>query len=166
MDAAWEQNAVERVEPLSESGGLVSEEAIRKVLTFMLADEEYAFDILAIEEITRPLAVTHVPRVPPHVVGVVSLRGRVIPMVDLHVRLGLSAFVSERKNRFIICQTEHSTVGVVADKINGIVALSPDQLKPPPAKITASGSGYTKNIARLRDRIVMVLDIEKVLQIG
>jgi len=136
-----------------------------KVLTFLLANEEYAVDILVIEEITRPLVVTYVPRVPPHVMGVVSLRGRVIPILDLHERLGLAAFTPGKKNRFIIFQMEQAGVGIVADKINDVVRLNRHQLQPPPAKIKASGSGFIKNIGRVGDRILIILDVEKVLQI-
>jgi len=136
-----------------------------KVLTFLLANEEYAIDILAIEEITRPLTITYVPRVPPYIMGVVSLRGRVIPILDLHARLGLSAFSPGKKNRFIIFQVEQSGVGIIADRINDVVTLSKHQLQPAPAKIKASGSGFIKNIGRVGERMLIILDIEKVLQI-
>jgi len=145
--------------------GMMKEGSSHKVLTFLLGNEEYAIDILVIEEITRPLVVTYVPRVPPHVMGVVSLRGRVIPILNLHARLGLAAFTPGKRNRFIIFQMEQAGVGIVADKINDVVSLEKHQLQPPPAKIKASGSGFIKNIGRVGERILIILDVEKVLQI-
>ncbi len=156
--------AVEPWQGHGERGLLKGGKAI-KVLTFLLANEEYAVDILVIEEIARPVAVTHVPRVPPYIRGIVNLRGRVLPILNLHVRLGLSAYVPGNKNRFIICRTESAEMGILADKVNDVVELEKHQLQPPPAKIAASGSGFIKNIGRVGGRILIVLDIDKVLQI-
>ena len=148
-----------------ETRGLLKQDGVSKVLTFLLATEEYAIDILFIEEITRPFAVTYVPRVAPYILGVVSLRGRVIPILNLHARLGLASFVPGDKNRFVICQMERSEVGIVVDKVSDVVNLTSDQLQAPPAKIAASGSGFIKNIGRVKDRILIILDVEKVLRI-
>ncbi len=144
---------------------LVKVDTGTKVLTFLLANEEYAIDILIIDEITRPIAVTYVPRVPPYIRGIINLRGQVIPILNLHLRLGLSTYVPGNKNRFIICRTESTDVGIVADKVNDVVHVEKHQLQPPPAKISASGSGFVKNIGRIGERILIILDIEKILQI-
>ena len=156
--------SLERVDEEKQSA-LARAGTLNKVLTFFLGHEEYAIDILFIEEITRPLSVTYVPRVPPYIMGVISLRGRVIPVLNLHVRLGLTAFALGKKTRFIICQMDDVEVGLVADKVNDVVSLDHYQLEPPPAKIAASGSGFIKNIGHIGERVLIVLDIEKVLQI-
>ncbi len=148
------------------SGGLIKVETALKALTFLLAEEEYAIDILVIEEISRPIAVTRVPRVPSYICGITNLRGRVIPILDLHVRLGLAPFVPGSKNRFIICRTEFAEVGILADKVYDVVNLEKHQLQPPPAKIVASGSGFITHIGRVSERILIVLDTEKILQIN
>ncbi len=136
-----------------------------KVLTFWLANEEYAIDISVIEEITKPIPVTYVPRVPPYINGIVNLRGRVIPILNVHVRLGLAPIVPGNKNRFIVCRTELAEVGILADRVNDVVHLEKYQLEPPPAKIAASGSGFIKNIGRTGGRILIVLNGDKLLRI-
>ena len=141
------------------------EDRVLKALTFLLANEEYAIYILVIQEIARPIAVTHVPRVPAYIRGIANLRGRVIPILDLHTRLGLSAFVPGSRNRFVICHTESGEVGILADKVNDVVELKRNKLQPPPAKIAASGSGFITHIGRVGGRILIVLDTEKILQL-
>ncbi|MBI3358655.1 MAG: purine-binding chemotaxis protein CheW [Nitrospirae bacterium] len=159
------ENALEQWEGAGQ-GGLVKGDDAVKALTFWLANEEYAIDISVIEEITRPIVVTTVPRVSPYIKGIVNLRGRVIPVLNMHVRMGLAAFVPGNKNRFIICRTEQSEVGIIADRVTDVVCFEKYQLEPPPAKITASGSGFIKNIGRVRERILIVLDTDKILRIA
>ncbi len=159
------ENALETWEGAGQRGLVKGEEAF-KALTFWLANEEYAIDISVIEEITRPIVVTTVPRVPNYIKGIVNLRGRVIPVLNMHVRMGLIAFVPGNKNRFIICRTEQAEVGIIADKVTDVVCFEKYQLEPPPAKIAASGSGFIKNIGRVKERILIVLDTEKILRIS
>jgi purine-binding chemotaxis protein CheW len=158
------ENALEKWEGPGERG-LVKTKEVFKALTFWLSKEEYAIDISVIEEITRPIAVTYVPRVPPYIKGIVNLRGRVIPVLNMHVRMGLDPYLPGNKNRFIICRTEQAEVGIIADKVNDVVSLEKYQMDPPPAKIAASGTGFIKNIGRVKERILIILDTEKVLQV-
>jgi purine-binding chemotaxis protein CheW len=158
------ENALEKWEEIGQRGIVKGEDSF-KALTFWLANEEYAIDISVIEEITRPIVVTTVPRVPPYIKGIVNLRGRVIPVLNVHVRMGLAAFAPGNKNRFIICRTEQSEVGIIADKVTDVVCFEKYQLEPPPAKIAASGTGFIKNIGRVKDRILIILDTEKILKI-
>jgi purine-binding chemotaxis protein CheW len=159
------KNALEKWEGPGERG-LVKTQETFKALTFWLSTEEYAIDISVIEEITRPIAVTYVPRVPPYIKGIVNLRGRVIPVLNMHIRMGLDPYLPGNKNRFIICRTEQAEVGIIADKVNDVVSLEKYQMEPPPAKIAASGTGFIKNIARVKERILIILDTEKILRVG
>jgi purine-binding chemotaxis protein CheW len=167
MEALVDNNLEKSLEKWEQVGerGLIKTEDSLKALTFWLAHEEYAIDISVIEEITRPIVVTTVPRVPAYIKGIVNLRGRVIPVLNVHVRMGLSAFVPGNKNRFIICRSEQSEVGIIADKVTDVVCLEKHQLEPPPAKIAASGSGFIKNIGRVKERILIILDTDKVLRV-
>ena len=159
------ENAVKKWEEPGSLAQLKTEESF-KALTFWLANEEYAIDISVIEEITRPVTVTYVPRVPLYIKGIVNLRGRVIPVLDMHVRMGLSAYVPEKKNRFIICRTEQAEVGIIADKVTDVVSFGKYQIEPPPAKVAASGSGFIKNIGRVKERILIILDTAKILRVN
>mgnify|MGYP001561479579 CR=1 FL=1 len=165
VETAAVNTAIEKWEEPGQRGLIKTEEAL-KVLTFWLADEEYAVDISVIEEITRPVAVTYVPRVPPYIKGIINLRGRVIPVLNIHVRMGLAPYVPGEKNRFVICRTAQAEVGIIADKVNDVVSLDKYQIEPPPAKIAASGSGFVKNIARVKERILIILDTGKILRVN
>ncbi len=158
------ENSLEKWEEVGQRGLAKTEDAF-KALTFWLADEEYAIDISVIEEITRPIVVTTVPRVPAYIKGIVNLRGKVIPVLNMHVRMGLATFIPGNKNRFIVCRTEQAEIGIIADKVTDVVCLEKYQLEPPPAKIAASGSGFIKNIGRVKERILIVLNTDKILRV-
>ena len=150
-----------------ESGqrGLTAGSDALKALTFWLADEEYAIDISVIEEITRPMIVTTVPRVPSYIKGIINLRGKVIPVLNIHVRMGLASFKPGSKNRFIICRSDQAEVGIIADRVTDVVSLEKYQMEPPPEKIATFGSGFIKNIGRVKERILIVLDMDKILRV-
>jgi purine-binding chemotaxis protein CheW len=158
------KNDLEKWEEVGQRGLIKGDDAF-KALTFWLANEEYAIDISVIEEITRPIVVTTVPRVPAYIKGIVNLRGRVIPVLNIHVRMGLANFTPGNKNRFIICRSEQAEVGIIADKVTDVVCLEKYQMEPPPEKIAASGSGFIKNIGRVKERILIVLDTDKILRV-
>lgn len=150
--------------PVEEAAAEVISEEL-ELLTFNLADEEYAVDIGVIREITKITEMTHIPRIQSYVKGIVTLRGNVIPVFDMRARLGLAPFVKGPKNRFIICATEHGMVAMLVDRVNDVVRLIRQTLEAPPAGIAAMNVGFIKNIARYEDRLLILLDIEKTLRI-
>lgn len=157
-------DAVETAPSMEEEGSeVVSEE--RELLTFNLADEEYAVDIGLIQEITKLTEITLIPRIQSYIRGIITLRGNVIPVFDMRARLGLAPFVKEPKNRFIICATEKGMVAMLVDRVNDVVRLMRRHLEPTPAGVAAIDAGFIKNIARHGDRLLILLDIEKTLQI-
>ena len=136
-----------------------------ELLTFNLGREEYAVDIMLIQEITKVTDVTHIPRIPSYIKGIITLRGNVIPVFDMHARLGLAPFVKGPKSRFIICAAESGTVAMMVDYVNDVVRLMKQDLEAPPAGVAAIDAGFIKNIAKQKDRLLILLDIDKTLQI-
>lgn len=157
-------DAGEAALPMEEGASeAVSEEL--ELLTFNLADEEYAVDIGVIQEITKLTEMTRIPRIQPYVKGIITLRGNVIPVFDMRARLGLAPFVRGPKNRFIICATEHGMAAMLVDRVNDVVRLMRHGLEATPAGVAAIDAGLIKNIARVEERLLILLDIEKTLRI-
>lgn len=136
-----------------------------ELLTFNLADEEYAVDIGVIQEITKVMEMTHIPRIQPYIKGIITLRGNVIPIFDMRARLGLAPFVKGPENRFIICTTEQGRAAMLVDRVNDVVRQIRHTLESPPAGIVAMDAGFIKSIARYENRLLILLDMEKTLRI-
>jgi purine-binding chemotaxis protein CheW len=143
----------------------LSEEDELELLTFSLAKEEYAIDIMVIQEITKLTEITAIPRTPPYIHGIVTLRGNVIPVFNMHRRLKLDPFTERGKSRFVICQLKEGAVAIMVDEVIDVVHLKKSQLEPPPSGITANGGGFIKSIGRAKERLLILLDIEKALQV-
>ena len=136
-------------------------------LTFLLASEEYAVDVLSVKEIIEYGDVTTVPGTPVHVRGVINLRGSVVPVVDLAVKLGREESPLSRRSCIVIVETslrgERVVTGVVADAVNQVIEFSPDDIEPPPAFGTGVRLHYLDGIAKTGSSFVLVLNMDSVL---
>ena len=139
----------------------------RQYLTFLLASEEYAVDVLSVKEIIEYGDVTTVPGTPVHVRGVINLRGSVVPVVDLAVKLGREESPLSRRSCIVIVETslrgERVVTGVVADAVNQVIEFSPDDIEPPPAFGTGVRLHYLDGIAKTGGSFVLVLNMDSVL---
>lgn len=132
----------------------------REYITFEVADQLFGLDIMAIREIRAWTPVTRLPRVPHYVAGVVNLRGTVLPVIDLAARLGWQATQATPRHAIIVAQVAGQARGLIVDSVSDIVTIATDALQPPPT----SGDEVIPLIAGLAaidDRMVMVLDLEK-----
>lgn len=137
--------------------------ALRELLAFRLADEEYAIDIEAIEEIIKPRQVTEVPLAPPFVPGVVSLRGRIVTVIDLRRRLGLPVEPFGRTSRIIVAVDRGRTVGLQVDAVTGVVRLPPGDVGPTPTVVGGVDGEFFSGLGRAADRLVILLNLLRVL---
>ena len=139
----------------------------RQYLTFLLASEEYAVDVLSVKEIIEYGDVTKVPGTPSHVRGVINLRGSVVPVVDLAVKLGREQSPLSGRSCIVIVETglagERVVTGVVADAVNQVIEFSPDDIEPPPAFGTGVRLYYLDGIAKMGTAFVLVLNMDNVL---
>lgn len=159
-------SSLEESTPLTEEMEASPAEAEElELLTFFLAKEEYGIDIKMIQEITKITDITPVPRTPSYIHGIVTLRGNVIPVFNIHDRLKLDPFVEGSKSRFVICQLKEGAAAITVDAVTDVVHLKRNRLEPPPSGITANGGGYIKNIGRFKERLLILLDLQKALQI-
>jgi purine-binding chemotaxis protein CheW len=138
-----------------------------KYLTFDLANELYGIDILKIREIIGALAITPIPQASAAVMGVINLRGRIIPVVDLRQRLGFAPIEQSGRTCIIVIdltsQQGATQVGVMVDSVSEVVQIQPTDIEPAPAMGEASGGGSILGIAKLKDRIAMLLNIGNIL---
>ncbi|MCH7801399.1 MAG: chemotaxis protein CheW [Chloroflexi bacterium] len=134
-----------------------------QLVVFDLAAEAYGVDIGAVREIIRMQDITKVPGAPAFVEGIINLRGNVIPVVDLRKRFGLSVSERNRDNRILVVDIGGHDIGVVVDAVTEVLRISSDSVEPPSAVITTADSVYLLGIVKLEGRLVILLDLEKVL---
>jgi chemotaxis signal transduction protein len=139
-------------------------------LTFSVAGEEYGVSIVKVREILEYGTVTRVPRTPEHVRGVINLRGRVVPVVDLAVRLGLPASAVTSRSCVVIVDVsmdgEHVVVGIMADAVSQVIELDDAEIEAPPSFGTRLDVGYLKGMGRAGRGFVLLLDIDRLLSVG
>jgi purine-binding chemotaxis protein CheW len=136
-----------------------------ELLCFRVASEEYAISILDIKEIIKPREVTEVPRMPPFVRGILSLRGNIIPIFDMRVRLGLSAGGAAERERVIVVKRQTGFCGVLVDEVVQVVRIAESGVEPPPVVLEGIDRDFVQGIGRVGGRMLILLDMEKVLDV-
>jgi purine-binding chemotaxis protein CheW len=138
-------------------------------LTFALGGEAFAIPILAVQEIRRWEVVTKTPRSPDHILGVMNLRGAVLPVLDLRVRLGLDACERTATSVVIVVRVETAstaerTVGCLVDGVSDVVSLASDSIRPAPAACGTIETHYLAGVATVEHRLLMLLDLVGLLE--
>jgi len=137
----------------------------RLYLAFNLADEEYALDIIRISEIIKVREFTDIPRAPEFVLGIISLRGVVVPVFDLRRRLDLGTSEMIATSRIIVCQLDEVTVGLLVDSINQVVNLGDDDVEPPPGVLAGLDREMVSGIGRYQGRMIILLNLHSALNV-
>ncbi len=135
----------------------------RQLVVFDLAGENYGVDINTVREIIRMQQVTHVPDAPEYVEGVMNLRGSVIPVIDLRKRFGLTVGEETAESRVVVVDIAGQGIGVVVDAVREVLRIRDEAIEPASAVITTADSFYLQGIAKLEDRLLILLDIERAL---
>ncbi len=138
-------------------------EAEKQLVVFDLADEGYGVDISSVREIIRMQEITKVPRAPDFVEGVINLRGRVIPVVDLRKRFGFTVTDWTKDTRIVVVDIGKQDIGVVVDAVTEVLRLAATSVEPPSSVITTADSEYLLGIAKLESRLIILLDLEQAL---
>lgn len=136
---------------------------VLQLVTFRLGNEEFSLDILKVQEIIRHMDLTRVPKTPDFVEGVINLRGRVIPVLDLRKRFGLPADERTNETRIIVVEVDNNTVGLKVDAVSEVLRLPADTVEPPPSIVTGVESDYIKGVGKLEGRLLILLDVAKIL---
>jgi purine-binding chemotaxis protein CheW len=135
----------------------------RQLVVFDLAGESYGVEINTVREIIRMQEVTHVPDSPAYVEGVMNLRGSVIPVVDLRRRFGLAVTEATADSRVVVVDISGEGIGVIVDAVTEVLRISEKSVSATSTVITTEDSFYIEGIAKLDDRLLILLDIERAL---
>lgn len=138
-------------------------EDILQLVTFSIGEEEFAVDILYIREINRMQFLTRVPNAPEFVKGVINLRGKVIPVIDLRRRLGVKAKEITKETRIIVLEIQNKTIGIIVDMVNEVLRINKDVIEKPPAASGTIDADFISALAQLEDRILILLDTDKLI---
>ncbi|WP_428568504.1 MAG: chemotaxis protein CheW [Solidesulfovibrio sp. DCME] len=139
------------------------ENELLQLVTFAIGEEEFGIDILKVQEIIRIMDITKVPNSPPHVEGVINLRGKVIPVIDLRCRFDMASRDHDRQTRIIVLDLHGTTVGFVVDAVSEVLRLQSDTVEPPPPVVSGIDSEYIRGVGKLENRLLILLDLEKLL---
>ncbi|MDX2019087.1 MAG: chemotaxis protein CheW [Deltaproteobacteria bacterium] len=134
-----------------------------QLLTFRLGTEEYAIDVLKVQEIKGFSHITQLPNVPDHIKGVMNLRGTVIPVIDLRLKFGLPAAPYDRFTLIVVINVAGKTVGFVVDAVNAVVSIPTSEISAPPDLASSLGEQMISAMAHIKDRLVLLLNIETVV---
>ncbi|BCB95354.1 chemotaxis protein CheW [Dissulfurispira thermophila] len=138
-------------------------DAILQLVTFTLGNEEYAVDILKVQEINRMKEITRVPNSPPYVEGVINLRGKVIPVVNLRKKFGLAEKENDEQSRIMIMDIQGITMGLVVDSVSEVLRVPSNIVEPTPPMASDISTEFIKGIAKLEDRLIILLDMDRLL---
>lgn len=148
----------------SAAGTLAAAGADRhEFLTFSLGREAYGIEILKVQEIRGYEAVTTIPNAPPFLKGVINLRGTIVPIVDLRIKLNFPNVEYTKFTVVIILNVAKRVIGVVVDSVSDVLALMPDQIKPAPSFSGAFDTEYILGMATVESRTLILIDIEKLM---
>jgi purine-binding chemotaxis protein CheW len=139
------------------------EDSLLQLVTFNISEEEFGVDILKVQEIIRTMDITKVPRAPVFVEGVINLRGKVIPILDLRRRFGMQARPHDKQTRIIVIELGSMIVGFVVDGVSEVLRISASTVEPPPAVVSGLESEYISGVGKLEDRLLILLDLDKLL---
>ena len=134
-----------------------------QVVSFKLGSEEYGVDIAQVQEINRMVAITHVPRAPQFMEGVINLRGQLIPIIDLRTRFGMPRTEHTKNTRIVVTEIGTKRVGMVVDSVSEVLRLDLAQIEEAPEMITGVDTEYIKGVGKIEDRLIILLDLARII---
>lgn len=134
-----------------------------KIVVFSLNNQVFGADILQVWEIIRYQDITRLPKLPAFIEGIINLRGKVVPVVNLNKRFGLGETGVDKKTKIIITLIEGKNIGFIVNDVSEIIEFSENEIEPPPDCIYSNENKYIKNIAKQGEKLISILDLSKIL---
>ena len=138
-------------------------EATEHLATFFLSREEYGVDVRLVQEIIRVTEITPVPRAPESIKGVINLRGRIIPVVDLKRKLGLGDVEPTRLARIVVVKLRERLIGLLVDGASQVLKVPVSTIEPAPDEVVEIAASYIRGVAKLPERLIILMDLMKIL---
>jgi purine-binding chemotaxis protein CheW len=142
-------------------GSPANEGELLQLVSFEVGDEEYAVPILSVQEINRIMQITRVPQSPAFVEGVINLRGKIIPVIDLRKRFGLNELKDSEDVRIIVVEVASRVLGFTVDRVNEVLRINSSIVEPPPSMVSGQDTDYVQGVGKLEDRLLILLSLEK-----
>lgn len=140
-------------------------EATEHLATFFLAGEEYGVDVRLVQEIIRLSEITQVPRAPQFVKGVINLRGRIIPVIDLKRKLGLGEVEPTKQARIVVVKVRERLMGLLVDGASQVLKVPVSLIEAAPEEVVEIDASYIRGVAKLEKRLIILVDLQKVLPV-
>lgn len=138
-------------------------EDLLQLVSFVVDEEEFGVNILKVQEIIRPMEITRVPNAPSFVEGVINLRGRIIPVVDLRKRFGFPPRERDQSTRIVVVELHDKVIGFMTDAVKEVIRIEQNVMEPPPDLAVGIDAHYIQNVAKLDDRLLIMLDLNAVI---
>ena len=135
----------------------------QQVVTFALGSEEYGVDIAQVQEINRMVTITHVPRAPRFMEGVINLRGQLIPIIDLRLRFGMERSERTKNTRIVVTEIDAKRIGMVVDSVSEVLRVPVEQIEDAPDLVAGVDTEYIRGVAKMGDRLIIMLDLSRVI---
>jgi purine-binding chemotaxis protein CheW len=137
-----------------------------QIVGFRIGRETFGLPISMVHEIVRPPEITNVPHAPEYVEGVMNLRGRIVPVIDLRRRFGGVPMENSRKNRVLVVDVDARAVGLIVDSASEVLKISDLEIEPPPNVFSEASTNYVTGVAKYQGRLIILVDLRKILQSG
>ncbi len=134
-----------------------------QLVTFRIGEEEFGVDILAVQEIIRMMQITMVPRAPEFIEGVINLRGKVIPVINMRTRFNKPALDQDSNTRIVVMELENKIVGFLVDGVSEVLRIPESTVEDPPPVVAGIGSEYIRGIGKLDNRLLILLNLDNLL---
>ena len=135
----------------------------KQMVLFELGTETYGLDIASVHEIIRMQPITKVPKAPLYVEGVINLRGRVIPVIDIGKRFGFEKTEEVKNNRIVVINIKDTTLGIIVDAVTEVIRIPTESIDPVSDIVTAGQADYLQGIAKLPEKMIILLALDKLL---
>jgi purine-binding chemotaxis protein CheW len=135
-----------------------------QLVGFRIGEETYGVKIGSVREIVRVPEITTVPNAPEMIEGVINLRGKIIPVMDLRKRFGSSAIQPDKKNRILVVELENRLLGLIVSSASEVLKIPPSEIEPPGSVFAEGESSYVTGVGKLKGRLIILLDIARLLR--
>ncbi len=136
------------------------------IVGFRIGRETFGVPIALVHEIVRVPEITAVPDAPEYVEGVINLRGKIIPVIDLRKRFGEKEITSTKKNRILVAEVDEKRVGLIVDAASEVLKIPPSEVDAPPNVFEEGELNYVTGVGKLQGRLIMMVELSKILQRG
>ena len=143
------------------------DEAQKQYVVFKLENQEYGIKINQVHEINRlkEIVISPVPKTPDYVQGIINLRGEVVPIVYLRKKMGMPQKEGDKKSRILIVKIEKKMIGLLVDEVSEVIDIEESTISLPPDEITDISTKYLTGVARINNRLILLMDIDQILEL-